>query len=184
MACRLVPASSLLLGGAAAAAVGAALFADVVVRDHPTHSAVLGLVTVVVAALRRLARPVATVSAAAATSAALAVQPVLHRFSELTAVHGDHADPVHHLVLSVVPTAGVQIAVPALLLVAVLVGAHLLHLLLDALRHPLAPPHVPAAPQLTRLPCARRRGSMLHWCGWAIRSARRGPPRRPGYVAS
>jgi hypothetical protein len=58
------------------------------------------------------------------------------------------------------------------------VVAHLLYLLLEAVRCPPgAMRAVFEAPDRVRgLAMARRLGSMLHWCGWVIRAARRGPP--------
>jgi hypothetical protein len=50
--------------------------------------------------------------------------------------------------VSEVPTAGVQIAVPALAVTAMVVVAHLLHLLLDAVRRPLAALAAPHTPPL------------------------------------
>jgi hypothetical protein len=84
---------------------------------------------------------------------------------------------VQHLLVSEAPTAGVQIAVPALAVVAMTVIAHLLHLLLDAVRHPLDTLTAPRTPPHVLIPVrARRLGSMLRWCGWVLQGARRGPP--------
>jgi hypothetical protein len=176
----------LLLGGAAAVAVGGALVADVALGEHPTHSVVLGAVVVVVAALRRLG--CVALTAFPVVSAALAVQPALHLTSErarpqaVAQVAHDHWD-VQHLVVSEVPTAGVQIAVPALAVVAATIAAHLLYLLIDAVRRPLAAPCAPCTPHQVLIPVrARRLGSMLRWCGWVLQAARRGPPPAPGPV--
>ncbi len=176
---RRMGAPPLLLWTAAALAAGGALHADATHGGaHPTHSIVLGLVALVVASLRRLGRrAMATVPA---ISAALAVQPVLHLMSEAAgpdAAATDHQDLVHHLLVSEMPTAGVQIAVPALAVTAMVVVAHLLHLLLDAVRRPLAALAAPHTPPLMFVPVrARRLGSMLRWCGWVLQAARRGPP--------
>jgi hypothetical protein len=172
--------SPLLLGGAASMAVAGALTADVAFGEHPTHSVVLGAVVVLVATLKRLGGR--AIAAFPAVSAALATQPMLHLVSQMarpqTVEHVTHNHwDLRHLVVSEVPTAGVQIAVPALAVVAMMLGAHLLHLLIDGVRRPLAPFSTPSAPPHVLNPVrARRLGSMLRWCGWAIRAARRGPP--------
>jgi len=179
MATRRMCAPPSLLSGAATLALVGALVADATHgAHHPTHSIVLGLVALVVASLRRLGRrAMATVPA---ISAALAVQPVLHLMSEAVGpdvAATDHQDLVHHLLVSEMPTAGVQIAVPALAVTAMVVVAHLLHLLLDAVRRPLAALAAPHTPPLMFVPVrARRLGSMLRWCGWVLQAARRGPP--------
>lgn len=178
MTVRRMSALPLLLCSAATLAAGGALVADATHDAHPTHSVVLGLVAVVVAALRRLGRH--AVAAFPVVSAALAVQPVLHLTSEATApvtAADDHRDLVQHLLISELPTAVVQIAVPALVVVAMTVVAHLLHLLFDAVRRPLFALTGPCTPPRALVPIrARRLGSMLHWCGWVLQAARRGPP--------
>ena len=178
MTARRMSAPPLLLCGAATMAAGGALVADVTHGAHPTHSIVLGLVAVVVASLRRLGRH--ATAAFPAVSGALAVQPVLHLTSEAVGPDtgaADHRDLVQHLLVSEVPTAGVQIAVPALAVVAMTVVAHLLHLLLDAVRRPLDALAAPHTPPRVLIPVrARRLGSMLRWCGWVLQAARRGPP--------
>lgn len=181
-----IGSSQLLLGGTASIAVAGALTADVTLGEHPTHAAVLGAVVVFVAALRRLG--CRAVAAFPAVSAALATQPMLHLMSEMarpqTVEHVTHDHwELQHLVVSEVPAAGVQIAVPALAVVAVTIGAHLLYLLIDGVRRPLAALPTPSAPPHVLIPVrARRLGSMLRWCGWAIRAARRGPPPNARHV--
>ena len=168
-----------LLGLAATAAASTALAAGVRHDGHPTHLAVLGTVVVVVAAVRRLGQR--TIRTLPAVSAALAAQPALHRVSELGRPHGAAGgDVLHHLLAGEVPTAGVQIVVPTLFVVAVTVAAHLLRLLIDNVRRPLIASFAPCAPPRVLLPVrVRRHGSMLRWCGWVIRAARRGPPLAP-----
>jgi hypothetical protein len=167
----------LLLGGAATAAAGVALVADVTHGGHPTHLMVLGTVVGVVAVLRRLGRR--AVAAFPAVAAALAVQPALHWTSETRgpdAAH-DHGNVLQHLLVSEVPTAGVQIAVPALGVVAATLAAHLLWLLIGGVRRPQPARFALCAPPQVLIPArVRRHGSMLRWCGWTIRAARRGPP--------
>jgi len=69
--------------------------------------------------------------------------------------------------------------------VAVAVCARLVWLVVDTVRHPLAP--LPASvPVAVRNVLLRVRavppGSMLRWCGWAIVAARRGPPLVPAHA--
>jgi energy-converting hydrogenase Eha subunit E len=168
----------LLLNGLAAVTAGGALVADLAFDEHPIHSIVLAAVVAVTAFLRKRASRTGTV--VPAVSAALAVQPLLHVVSETDLPHDlgpGHSSPVLHLLVSELPTAGVQIAVPALALAAFTVCAHLLYLRIAAARRPQALLRVPAEP--TRMPVpvrAGRLGSMLRWCGWALQAARRGPP--------
>ena len=179
--------SRLLLRGAAVAATGAALGADVGLNEHPTHTVVLGFVAVVVWALhRRLMRDTLALAALPAVSAGLAAQPVLHLASKIghppVGAH-DHGSLLH-IVASEAPAAGMQVVVPVVALVALSSVAHVLYTLLDVVRSPLALDSAPDAPP-ARDPGpirVRRLGSMLHWCGWAIRAARRGPPLIPGHV--
>jgi hypothetical protein len=176
------PGSSSLLRGGAAVAAGDALAADVAYGDHPVHSVVLAAVVAVVAALRRLGCRAVTVFTAA--SAALAAQPALHLLSESARPHtpGHGGSLLHHLLASEVPTAGVQIVVPALAIVAGTACAHLVHLLIDAVRRPQVTPGALFAPvHLLISVRARRLGSMRRWCGWVLQAARRGPPSVVGY---
>jgi hypothetical protein len=178
MVSRIGSLPRLLLGGAATAAAGGGLAADVVFDDHPIHSVVLGAVVVVAALLRRCAARAGVV--VPAVSAALAVQPVLHVTSGLGRPHDAESDPsglVLHLLVNELPTAGVQIAVPALAMVAVTICAHLLHLAIDAVRTPSALACAPWAPTHVLVSVrVERLGSMLRWCGWALQAALRGPP--------
>jgi hypothetical protein len=72
-----------------------------------------------------------------------------------------------------------QIAVSAVIVVAVAASARFTELLVRVLSRPvrlltLGPPVAPSgAPVAVR---SERRGSMLRWCGWTIQAARRGPP--------
>jgi hypothetical protein len=174
------PAPPSLLHGGAAVAAGDALAADVAFGDHPVHSVVLAVV--VVAALRRLGCRALTVLTAA--SAALAAQPALHLLAEAARSHSpghDGPSPLHHL-LAEVPTAGVQVVVPAVAIVAGTVCAHLIQLLIRVVRRPHASPDTPFAPtHLLVSVRAGRLGSMRRWCGWVLQAARRGPPSVGGY---
>lgn len=181
--------SHVLLRGAAITATGIAVMTDARLDEHPTHVVVLGFVAVVVAALhRRFMRDAVALSTLPAVSAALAVQPFLHFASKLdhppTGTH-DHGSLLH-VVTSDAPVAGVQVVVPVVALIAVAMTAHLLYLLLDSVRNPQAAVSAPVtAPARVVSPIrAGRLGSMLHWCGWAIRAARRGPPLADGHVTS
>jgi hypothetical protein len=179
--------SRLLLRGAAIMATGIALATDVGLEEHPTHFVVLGFVAVVVWGLhRRFTRSGFALTTLPAVSAALAAQPVLHLASE--AGHppfGTHDDgSLLHIVMSDAPVAGMQVIVPVVALFAVTVAAHLLHLLLDAVRSPQPTVSAPfEAPARVLSPIrVGRLGSMLHWCGWVIRAARRGPPLALGHA--
>ena len=179
--------SRLLLRGAAITATGIALVKDVGLDEHPTHLVVLGFVAVVVGALhRRFMRNAVALSTLPAVSAALAAQPVLHLMSKLDhSPIGTHDDgSLLHVVTSDAPVAGVQVIVPVVSLLAVTVTAHLLYLLLHAMRSPLTIVSAPfEAPARVLSPIrVGRLGSMLHWCGWAIRAARRGPPLAVGHA--
>jgi len=178
--------SRLLLRGAALTAAAAALMMDVGLDEHPTHFVVPGFVAVVVWALhRRFMRNALALATLPAVSAALAAQPVLHLASKVghppTGTHDDGS--LLHIVTSDAPAAGMQVVVPVVALLAVTVAAHLLHLLLDAVRSPQITASAPVgAPARVRRPIrVRRLGSMLHWCGWVIRAARRGPPAALGH---
>jgi hypothetical protein len=176
------PASSSLLRGGAAVAAGDALAADAAFGDHPVHTLVLAAVVAVVAALRRLGCRTMTVLTAA--SAALAAQPALHLLSEAARSHspGHAGPPLHHLLVSEVPTAGVQVVVPAIAIVAGTVCAHLIRLLVAVVRRPQAMSGAPFAPvHLLISVRAERLGSMRRWCGWVLQAARRGPPSLAGY---
>ena len=184
---RRVDASPLLLCSAAAVAAGCALAADVAHGAHPTHVVVLVVVAAVVASVRRLGRR--ATAALPTVSAALAAQPVLHVTSEAArpeTVAPDHRDLVQHLLMSEVPTAGVQVAVPAVAVITVTLVAHLLYLLIDAVRRPLAVALAApcTAPHVLIPVRARRLGSMLRWCGWVLQAGRRGPPALATYGIS
>jgi len=179
--------SRLLLRGAAAAAAGIALVNDVGLDEHPTHLVVLGFVAVVVGVLhRRFMRRAVALSTLPAVSAALAAQPVLHLTSTLDhppiGTH-DHGSLLH-VVTSDAPVAGVQVIVPVVVLLAVTVAAHLLYLLLHAVPSPLTEVCTPfeTSARVSSPVRVARLGSMLHWCGWAIRAARRGPPLAVGHA--
>lgn len=177
--------SPLLLGSAAVSVAGA-VTADVAVGEHPTHSVVLGAVAVVVAVLSRQLLP-GLVSALPAVAAALSVQPILHLGSTLvrpeSVPHGP-GNHLAHLLVDAGATAGVQVALPALVVTAVAIGAHLAWLVVHAIRCPLAVlprPWVPARPVLVRVQSTPL-GSMLRRCGWTTASARRGPPAPAGHL--
>jgi hypothetical protein len=169
-----------LLAVAATATVVGAVAMDVLANEHPSHTAALGLVAVVVAALRlRLAGRYEGLFSA--VSGALVAQPALHSTSKIggTVGWGDHPGGLLHVVASDAPATAMQVIVPALIVIAVAFFAQFLRLLIGALRRPLrlvcsSPLTEPSAVLITVR--TRPRGSMLRWCGWAIRAARRGPP--------
>ncbi|GEL17327.1 hypothetical protein [Pseudonocardia asaccharolytica] len=184
MAHRLARPTGLLSLAAVATVLGAVTM-DVLGREHPSHTAALGLVAAVVAALRvgLAGRGEGLVSA---VSGALVAQPALHATSAFAgpaapAGPHDHGDLLHVLA-SDGPVTAMQVLAPALLVLAVVFGARLGELVLGALRRPLRrltspPPEVPRRIVAALGPVPR--GSLLPWCGWAIRAARRGPPRAP-----
>jgi hypothetical protein len=176
---------SVLLRGAAAVVSSTAVAMDVLSGEHPSHAVVLGLAAAVaVLLLRRLRED--GVSALPAACGAVAAQPVLH----LSAAVGrpairahDHQDLLHILV-SDAPGAFMQVVAPALMLIAVAVGARLLCLLINAVCAPLvgAPRPLAAARRVPVTIRALRPGSILRWCGWVVFAARRGPPRASGHA--
>ena len=176
----------LLLGGVAAVAAAIAVATDTLASEHPTHLLVLILVATVITALHRRLAPRSAL-ALPAVSIALAAQPALHLLSTIgqpIPVAHDHGGLLH-IVASEAPTASMQIVVPVLVLVAATIGLQLLYLLINAVRRPIV--WTPNTPLAVRRPASSptrpsRLGSMLRWCGWAIRAARRGPPNRPGHL--
>jgi len=174
--------SRLYVRGAAVAAAGVALTTDFGLDERPTHSVVLGLVAVVVWTIhRRLSRRALALTTLPAVSAALAVQPVLHLVSKVdhppAGAHGQELGVLSDFAIDA-PVAGTQLVVPVAALIATAVVAHLLYLLLEAVRCPLGAMRAAfeAPDRVRRSATARRLGSMLHWCGWVIQAARRGPP--------
>lgn len=174
-----VSAPALLIGAAVTTATGLAV--DLWSGEHPTHTALLALAAAVVLALRRWGRG-RGVAALPAACVAVMAGPVLHLGSVAAppaSLPHDHAD-VLHVVGSELPSAVLQIGIPAVILLVVATAAHLLHLIIGVIRCPM-PDHRAAATPLPRVlgPIqSDRLGSMLRWCGWAIRAARRGPPAR------
>ena len=177
-------ASHPLLRGVAATAAMIAVAADTLTGEHPTHSLVLVLVVAVITVVHRHLAP-KSVLAVPAVSIAVAAQPGLHLISKigqpLSLVH-DHGGLVH-VVVSEAPTASMQIIVPVLVLLAATIGVQLLYLLINALRSPVVATPAPVAVRpAVASPTSSRLGSMLRWCGWAIRAARRGPPDPPRHL--
>jgi len=131
------PAGRPLLAVAATVTVIAAVAMDVLADEHPSHTAALGLVAVVVAALRlRLAGRYGRVFSA--VSGALVAQPALHATSKIggTASQGDHRSDLLHVVASDAPVTAMQVVAPALIVIAVGFSAQFLGLLVGALRRP------------------------------------------------
>jgi hypothetical protein len=159
--------------------MASAVAVDVRSGEHPVHTALLILTATVVLALCGWRRG-GTVPALPAACTAIIAGPLLHLVSptpSAASLPHDHADPLH-IVSSEFPTVVVQIAIPAVVLLSVTAVAHLVHLLVGRVCRPLTsrpapPPTIQPAVTPVR---SRRLGSMLRWCGWAIRAARRGPP--------
>jgi hypothetical protein len=163
----------------AGSAVAAAVALDVLADEHPTHTASLGIVAAVVAVLRlHLAGRHENVLAPVA--GALVAQPALHATTKLGAGHdavGGHG--VMHVVAADGPGTSMQIAVSALVVIAVAAGARFTELLVRVLARPVRLLTVgpPVAPSVGAVAVrSERRGSMLRWCGWTLEAARRGPP--------
>ncbi len=172
-----VSSPALVVG--AVAAVASAVAVDVRSGEHPIHTALLVLTATVVLALCwwRRTRAVPALSAACA---AVMTGPLLHLVTPTppsVSLPHDHTDPLH-ILSSEFPSAVLQIAIPAVVLLAVTTVAHLLRLLVGRVCRPLMSRPAPTtAPRPAGTPVRPRRlGSMLRWCGWAIRAARRGPP--------
>ena len=173
----------LVLGAMTALAATAA--ADLASGEHPTHSFLLVLTTLVVLCLCRSGswRALPTLRAACA---AVIAQPVLHStsISQETIPSGQDGSDLLHLVTNTVLTAVVQVGVPAIAMLAVAALVQLVGLLVGRVRC-LAMHRIPPLP-LPIGPCASSRarphGSLLRSCGWAIRAARRGPPGRPSHA--
>ena len=180
--------SRMFVRGAAVMAAGVALTADIGLNEHPTHSVVLGSVAVAVWTLhRRLTRHAIALTTLPAVSAALAAQPVLHLASEIgrppTGSH-DYASLLH-IFASDAPAAAIQVVVPVIALVATALVTHLFCLLNGARCPPTMVGATFEAPARILSPIrVRRLGSMLHWCGWVLQAARRGPPPTPGHAIS
>jgi hypothetical protein len=160
-------------------AVAAAVALDVLADEHPTHTASLGIVAAVVAALR-LYLAGRHENVLAAVAGALVAQPALHATTKLGGSHDVvGGDGLMHVVTADGPGTSMQIAVSAVIVVAVAASVRFTELLVRVLSRPvrlltLGPPVAPSgAPVAVR---SERRGSMLRWCGWTIQAARRGPP--------
>jgi hypothetical protein len=155
-----------------------AVFTDAVTTEHPSHIAVLGLVAIVIGALRvKLVGGFDGVFPA--VTGALVMQPALHAVSKAASFGGGSEHGTVPLAAYGAAPA-MQVAVPLLIVIAVASSIRFFELLLSALRRPMrllitaldAPRIIP--------PHARtgRCGSMLRWCGWIILAARRGPPQQ------
>jgi hypothetical protein len=167
-----------LVVGAVVTFVSAVAF-DVFAGEHPTHTLGLAIVALTVAGLRlRLAGRRDGVLAV--VSGAVVTQPVLHATSKVGGPVALTADGgLLHVVAADGPATAMQIAVSAVIVVAVATSGQLAQLLLSALRRPVQLLLAGSPPALPRVPthvCTHRLGSMLRWCGWSIEAARRGPP--------
>lgn len=182
---RMTPSTSLLLVGAAAA-TSAALASDIRLGEHPTHTIVLVQVAVVMVWLTHRLRHGLS-SAVAIVASALTAQPLLHMSASAgpPSAVAHNPDDALHVLISELPSATLQIVAPALVLVALTAAAHLVGLLVTAVRPPAPCPRRALATR-ARLPVmirSLRRGARLQWCGWAILAARRGPPVGPTHAA-
>lgn len=172
----------LLLTIGASASVAAAVTLDVLTDEHPTHTLSLGLMTVVVAGvgLRARGRRGGILQIVAG---ALVAQPALHLASKLGGGHRFHVENEYmHPVVEDGPATAMQVVVTAAIVIAVALAARAVDVLVGVVCRP-APLLVPAPPSCVRTVRGAvdsfREGSMLRWCGWTIRAARRGPPPAP-----
>jgi hypothetical protein len=159
-------------------AVAAAVALDVLADEHPTHTVSLGFVAAVVAGLRlHLAGRHENVLAPVA--GVLVAQPALHATTKLGGAHEAGGDGWLHIVAADGPGTSVQVAVSAVVVLAVAASVRFTELLVRVLSRPVRLLAVgpPVAPSVGAVAVrSGRRGSMLRWCGWTIRAARRGPP--------
>jgi hypothetical protein len=167
-----------LVVGAAATFIGAVSL-DVLADEHPTHTVGLALVAIIASILRfRLAGRHDDIFSV--VSGALVAQPALHATAKLGDFgHHEAQSDLLHVVGSDGPVTAMQIAVSSLIVIAVTVSARFVRLLLTALCRPVRLLTTSPPVALTQAPASAhtiRQGSMLHWCGWIIRTARRGPP--------
>jgi hypothetical protein len=169
-----------LLAIAAVASVVAAVAMDVLADEHPSHTAAAVIVAAVVAVLR-LKTASRCDGVLSAVGGALGAQPALHAISKLGQPAGGHEHAgTLHVLASDGPVIAMQVAVPALVVVVAAFCASLVLLLLGALRRPVRSLIFAPADESHRILVTTRtirHGSMLRWCGWAIRAARRGPPK-------
>lgn len=175
--------ASLLI--AAGCSVVAAVAMDVLAQEHPSHTLGLGTVAVVVATLRiKLAGRYEGVLSA--VSGALVAQPALHATSRMEhATVTTSLDGPLHVAVSDGPVTVAQVVVPSVAVTAVALCSRLLAMLLGELVPTTRPREAAvAATNDVRSVRTPRLGSMLHWCGWTIRTARRGPPVPSGSVTS
>jgi hypothetical protein len=160
-------------------AVAAAVALDVLADEHPTHTASLGIVAAVVAALR-LYQAGRHENVLAPVAGALVAQPALHATTKLGGSHEVvGGDGLMHVVTADGPGMSMQIAVSAVIVVAVAASARFTELLVRMLSRPVRLLTVgpPVAPSVAAVAVrSERRGSMLRWCGWPLRAGRRGPP--------
>jgi hypothetical protein len=165
--------------GAMVTVVAAVAF-DVLAGEHPTHTLGLGLVALVVAAVRvRLAgRREGVLSV---ISGAVVAQPALHATAKLDG----HAvvsapDGLLQVVAADGPGTAMQILVSAAVVIAVATSGRVAQLIFSALHRPVqllvSGPEPAVQPCESVRLCTQRCGSMLRWCGWSIQAARRGPP--------
>jgi hypothetical protein len=168
---------SLAIG--ASASVVAAVLLDVLAGEHPTHTLSLALVALVVAGVR-LYMGGRHESVFAIVAAALVAQPALHATSKLGEGHAVVVDDgLMHLVLADGPGTVMQVVTTAAIVVAVALSSRIAELFIGAVLRPVLL-LVAAAPAPVRTVHVAidslREGSMLRWCGWSLRAARRGPP--------
>jgi hypothetical protein len=164
---------------AAIVSIVAAVVLDVRAQEHPTHTAVLGVVALGAAVVRR--RMAGRFNGVfSAVCGALAAQPALHAASAWETLGSGVSFYGHfHEVLADAPMTASQVMVP---IVAIIVGSlcsRIFDFFARIVRTPLrlvTSGSLGLAFEGSVNVRATPHGSMLHWCGWTIRKARRGPP--------
>jgi hypothetical protein len=166
------------LGIAALFTVAMAVALDIVAGEHLAHTTALGAVAVAVAFARiKLAGRYGLVFSL--VSGALVAQPALHAVSRLERPAGSPLGSATVQTVADSPVTLTQVVVSALLVLTAASCSQVVTLLVGTFRRCIRralvhrPAPTDARPHPTR---TARHGSTLRWCGWVIRSARRGPP--------
>lgn len=170
-------ASSLVLPLGAAVTGAAALVVDLFAGEQPSHAlALVALVVAITASARRVAprfRGLLQLTCASVIS-----QPALHLAGKVVRTDPEHAHGAMQTLPPDLLTLG-QLVLSVLIVVAVLISGGLAEQLAGRVwarvRQLLRPPATVGRLAVGGIR-AERRGSMLRWCGWALRSGLRGPP--------
>jgi hypothetical protein len=175
------PATLALAAAAAVTALGAVAL-DSRVGVHRTHTVVIGLAALIVGIVRlRLSGRFDDVFPA--VCGAIVSQPALHATaaSESSALGAGLTGPMH-VVAADGPAGLIDAVTPAVVVLALVFCSRLIALLLSVLRRPTrrSAPNPVDTEDPVRIAAAHTppMGAMLlSSCGWALQTARRGPPR-------